>query len=157
MRWLQFENPRKEIRRLGKIMKASPHDPKAYYELGTVYEFLDDRPMAVFFCNKAIQLDPSNITYHAFRAFCNSYLCEHKQLINDLITIIELGGDVSDYYVDMARGTLGSMDREYILRKIASLRKKGKDLVAGKLEEWLGKPLSENVHKEGELHGRSGN
>jgi tetratricopeptide (TPR) repeat protein len=123
-------------------MKANPDDPRAYYELGTVYEFLDDRPMAVMFCEKAIKLDPNNITYYAFRAFANSYLGERKKVIEDLVTVIEMGGDTSDYYVDMASGTLGGMDREYVLREIDGLRKKRKDEVADKLEEWLGKPSS---------------
>jgi hypothetical protein len=92
-------------------------------------------------CNKAIDLDLKNITYHAFRVFLNSSLEEHEEAISDLATIIELGGDEADYYVDMAQSSQRGMDKEYALLEIASLRNEGKGSVADKLEEWLIKPL----------------
>ena len=141
MHWQDFENPKVEKARLEKSIKENPNDAHAYYELGVVCEYIHDWATAKELCDKAIELDPKNITYYAFRAFLNSNLEEHEEAIADLITIIELGGDESDYYVDTAQIAQRGMDREYALLQIASLRNEGKKSVADKLEEWLIAPL----------------
>jgi tetratricopeptide (TPR) repeat protein len=150
MRWSQFENPREEIKRLGGIMRKNPHDPKVYYDLGTVYEFLNDWNMAAFFCGKAIEIDPNNITYYALRAYANSYVGQWKEAMDDLVTIIEMGGDTSDHYVDLVSGTLGAnISREYVLRRIYALRRKGKRQIAYKLKKWLKKACKNGVANAG--------
>ena len=141
MRWQEFENPKVEKARLEKSIKENPNDAQAYYELGVVCEYIHDWATAKELCNKAIELDPKNITYHAFRVFLNSNLEEHEEAIEDLITIIELGGDESDYYVDMAQGAQRGMDKEYAVSKVVDLRREGKDRIADKLEKWLIAPL----------------
>ena len=140
MRWQEFDDPKTEKERLEKRIKEDPKDANAYYELGTVYEYVHDLAMAKELSDKAIRLDPKNITYHAFRSFVNSCLGENEDAIEDLITVIEMGGDESDYYVDRAQDAQCWMDEEYALLKIADFRKAGKGRVADKLEEWLLKP-----------------
>jgi len=137
MRWRDFDNPEEEKDRLEKRIKEKPNDASAYYELGTVYEYMQDWAMAKEFCDKAISLDPKSITYHAFRAFVNSYLGENEEAINDLVTVIELGGEESDYDVERASDVAGGMDTEYVLLTAMDLRKVGKPVAADKLEAWL--------------------
>jgi len=141
MHWQEFDNPEKEKERLEKALSENPADANACYELGTVYAYVHDWATAKEFCDKAIGLDPKNITYHACRSFVNSHLEEHGEAIEDLVTIIELGGDESDYYVDVAQGAQRGMDKEYAVSRVVDLRKEGKDRIAGKLEEWLIKPF----------------
>ena len=140
MRWQEFDNPEIEKARLEKKIEENPNDAQAYYELGTVHEYFRDWTMAKELSDKAIRLDPKNITYYAFRSFVNSCLGENEDAIEDLITIIEMGGDESDYYVDRAQDAQCWMDEEYVLLKIADFRKAGKGRIADKLEEWLLKP-----------------
>lgn len=140
MRWQEFDNPEKEKERLEDKLNDDPNDASVYYELGAVFESMRDLDAAKWYCDRAIDLDPKGITYYAFRAFVNTQLEEHEEAIADLVTIIELGGDESDYYVDMARGAQRGMDKEYAVSKVVDLRKEGKDRIADKLEEWLIKP-----------------
>ena len=137
MRWQDFDNPEEEKARLEKRIKDNPNDASACYELGTVYEYMQDWAMAKEFCDKAISLDPKNITYYAFSAFVNSYLEESEDAIDDLVTVIELGGDESDYYVELAIDVVFGMDTEYVFLTALDLRKVGKPAVADKLEKWL--------------------
>ena len=137
MRWQDFDNPEEEKACLEKKIKDNPNDANAYYELGTVYEYMHDWAMAKEFCDKAISLNPKNITHYAFRAFVNCYLGESEEAINDLVTVIELGGDESDYYIELAIGVVAGIDTKYVLLTAMDLRKVGKPAVADKLEAWL--------------------
>jgi len=140
MRWIDFEDSEAEKERLEKKIKENPDDAQAYYELGTVYEYLRAWTTSKEFCDKALKIDPKNVMYHAFHSFVNTHLEEHEEAIYDLITVIELGGDESDYYVDMAQGAQRGQDKEYAVLMVVDLRKEGRDKIADKLEEWLLKP-----------------
>lgn len=141
MHWQEFEDPEKEKKHLEDDLNNNPKDPNIYYKLGTVFESMRDLDTAKGYCDKAIELDPKNITYYAFRSYVNSQLEESEDAIDDLVTIIELGGDESDYYVDVAQSEQRGMDREYAWLTVYQLRNEGKNSVADKLEEWLLKPL----------------
>ena len=141
MRWIDFENPDKEKEQFEKRIKENPNDAQAYYGLGTVHEYARDWTTAKELSDKAISLDPKNITYHAFRSFVNSCLGENEDAIEDLISVVELGGDKSDYYVDRAQDAQCGMDKEYAFLKIIDYRKAGNGRVADQLEKWLLKSL----------------
>ena len=140
MRWVETDDPVKTKELAEERIKVNPNDALAYYELGIVSADVRDWVTAKEFCDKAISLDPRNITYHAFHSFVNTYLEEHEEAVADLITVIELSGDESDYYVDMAQSEQRGKDKEYAVSMVVSLRREGKDKIADKLEDWLIKP-----------------
>ena len=141
MRWAEFDDPDKEKARLEIIVAANPADANAYYKLAAVHTSLLDFTKAIEFCEKAITLDPKNVTYRALSSYAHTEIEDHNQAIEDLVTIIELGADESDYYVDMAQGEQRGMDKEYALLTSVGLREEGRGKIADKLEEWLVRPL----------------
>ena len=137
MRWHDFEHSKEDKARLEAKVKESPGEAKAQYEMATMHAYMLDFTTALELCEIAMNLEPKNVTYHAFRSFVYTNLEEHGRAIEDLVTIIELGADETDYYVDVARDAQVGMDKEYAVSKVVDLRKEGKDQVADKLEEWL--------------------
>jgi cytochrome c-type biogenesis protein CcmH/NrfG len=137
MRWAEFDNPEQEKVKKEKTLKENPNDASAYYNLAAVHASMLDFSTAIELCEKAIDLDPKNITYRALYSFAYTNIEEHGKAIEELAAIIELGSDESDYYVDKARDAQVGMDKEYAVSKVVDLRKEGKDRIADKLEEWL--------------------
>lgn len=140
MRWEEFDDPEQEQVKKEKILKENPDDASAYYNLAVVHASVRNFSTAIELCEKAIDLDPMNVTYRALCSFAHSSISENGQAIDELVKIIELGADESDYDVDVARGAQTGMDKEYAVSKVVDLRKEGKDRIADKLEEWLIKP-----------------
>ena len=137
MRWCEFDNPEEEQKRLDKMLSKNPNDANALYGLATVhaYEFAFDK--VVEYCEKAIELDPKNITFHALLSYASTQKGDNKRAIEELATIIELGGDDSDYYVDFAAYAQTGVDKSLAVKKIASLREEKKEQVAEQLGKWL--------------------
>jgi tetratricopeptide (TPR) repeat protein len=137
MKWRDFDNPKEDKARIETRAKENPGDATAQYEMATMHAYLFDFTTALELCEIAMNLEPKNVTYHAFRSFIYTKLEDHGRAIDDLVTVIELGADESDYDVDVALGAQYGMDKEYAVSKMVDLRKEGKDRIADKLEEWL--------------------
>ncbi len=137
MKWHDFEHPKEDKARLEARVKENPGEAKAQYEMATMHAYMLNFTTALELCEIATNLEPKNVTYYAFRSFIYTKLEDHGQAIEDLVTIIELGADESDYYVDVAQDAQDRMDQEYAVSKVVDLRKEGKDRIADKLEEWL--------------------
>ena len=140
MRWAEFDDPEQEKEKIEKILKENPNDASAYYNLAAVHASVRDFVTTIELCEKAIDLDPKNVTYRALHSFAYTNIEEHGKAIEELVVIIELGTYESDYYVDVAQGAQRGMDKEYAVSKVVDLRKEGKARIADKLEEWLIKP-----------------
>ena len=132
MRWEEFDNPEQEKVKREKILKENPNDASAYYNLAVVHASMRDFPTAIELCEKAIDRDSKNVKYHALCSFAHTNIEEHGKAIEELVAIIELGADESDYYVDVAQGAQAGMDKEYAVSKVVDLRKEGKDRIADK-------------------------
>ena len=141
MRWKEFDNPEEEKGRLEKLLGENSDNAEVYYELGVVYAYLFDFPKSIEYCEKALKIDPKNVLFHAFYSFVSTNNEDHENAIEALITLIELGADKGDYYVNLAQDAQCGMDKEYALLKVADLRNVGKKAIADKLEDWLVKPL----------------
>ena len=137
MRWQEFDNPEEEQKLLKEMIRKNPKDSKAYYDLGTVWAYMFTFDLTIECCERAIALDPKNTTYHAFISYVSTKIGDNKRAIDELATIIELGEDESDYYVDVALGEQKGVDRNLAEKKISLIRQIGKDQVADKLQEWL--------------------
>ena len=137
MRWQEFDNPEEEQKRLEEVIRKDPNNACAHYELGEVcaYEFDFDRAIAL--CKKAIAIDPDNITFRAFLSYVYTRAGDNQQAIEELATVIELGGDESDYDVDVAQAEQSGMASDLAQQKITALRNEGKTRVADKLQQWL--------------------
>lgn len=142
MRWVDFDHPEEEKKRLKKIVCKSPDNANAHYELGTAYAYLLDFDKAKESCQEAIELEPGNISFHAFYAFASAKNGNDQDAIEALTTLIELGADEGDYYVDLAIDAECRMDNELVWHKIEDLRNSGKERIAKKLRKWLINPSS---------------
>ena len=143
MRWQEYDDPGKQKELLEESFRQNRSAAHVCYELGSVYAYMYDWAAAKELCDNAVELDPTSIIYRAFRSYVNSHLEEHGEAIRDLVAVIELGGDETDYYVDMAQAAQCGLDKECALRNVTNLRNDGKNRAADKLEEWLVKPFSD--------------
>ena len=144
MRWGDFDDYEKleeEIERREKVARENPKDANAYYELGVAYEYVHDWARAKECADKAIELEPKNILFQAFLAFVSMYTEDHQDAVDAISTLIELGADSGDYYVELACSVADGIDEELIWHRIEELRNAGKEQVAKKLEEWVINPV----------------
>ena len=138
MRWNDYyEDPDAEGEKLEKRIKENPADAEAYYELGALCDYAHDWGRAKNLADKAVELEPGNVTYQAFRVFMTAWFTEYKEAIDGLVTVIELGGEIGDYPVDMAWGALRGFETEYVISTVRRLRKEGKNHIAAMLESML--------------------
>lgn len=142
MRWVDFEHPEEEGKRLKKIVRKSPDNANAHYELGTLYAYLLDFDKAKECCEKVIELEPRNISFWAFFAFASAKNGDDQEAIETLTTLVELGADDDNYYVDLALDAEFGMDDELVWHKIEDLRNSGKERIAKKLWKWLINPCN---------------
>ena len=137
MRWVDLDQPDEEKERLKKLVCESPDNANAHYELGTAYACLLDFARAKECCEKAINLDPRNISFWAFFAFASAKNGDDQDAIEALTTLVELDADDGNYHVDLAIDAEFGMDNELVWHQIENLKNSGKERIAKKLRKWL--------------------
>ncbi len=94
-----IEDPEKEKARLEKIISENPNNAEEHYGLGTVYEYMRGEGSilkAIECCEKAIVIEPDNMTYLAFLIYLTLNFDDQKAF-DTMTNFIELGPDESDY------------------------------------------------------------
>jgi AAA+ superfamily predicted ATPase len=136
MRWYDLENPKEERQIAQEALLKDPHNAKNYYQLAAACTDMLDFKEALMHCKKAIKIEPDNIIYHALLSFIFAKTGRYSQAIEALSKIIELGGDDSDYHVDLAIGALAGVNNKMVFKKAAGL----KERQAETLKKWLIRP-----------------
>jgi tetratricopeptide (TPR) repeat protein len=136
MRWYDLENSKEERQKAQEALLKDPHNAKSYYHLAAACADMLDFKEALRHCKKAIKMEPDNIIYHALLSFIFTKTGRCSQAIETLSKIIGLGGDDSDYRVDLAISALAGVNDTMVLKKVAGLEK----IQAQILKKWLIRP-----------------
>jgi tetratricopeptide (TPR) repeat protein len=134
-----IKEPVKQRQKLEQLIKDKPDDPKGYYDLAVVCEYLKDEGKALEYCEKAVSLYPDESLYYAFLVFLTVGY-DSKKALDALVKFIELVPDESDYYTERVIDELCYVDNDFAVEYIKDLRAQGKEGVACKIEKWIWNP-----------------
>ena len=134
MNWCDFNNVQEKKEYYKQRIVEDPYDANAYYEMGTVYEYLLDFDKAAICCEQAIELNPRQAIYYGFKAFVNFKRGDDKKILEAVASLIELGADLNIYCTNLLC-IYDVIDKELVCSQVARLRDSGKDSVAYKLQQ----------------------
>ncbi|MCB4791074.1 MAG: tetratricopeptide repeat protein [Elusimicrobia bacterium] len=101
MDWRDVENPEKEREYLLKAIAQKP-SAELYYKLATVYENVKDFKKALFYGNKAINIEPNNIEFNEFMAFVHGKNGDVPDAIKYWERVVAIDPEDSQFKIDLS-------------------------------------------------------